>query len=93
MRRNFRKAGEVALEADLLHHRVHLRADALDLAQAGLVDLLRREVEGRELADLVAVVRAAVRQLGRAERRARAGEVLVAEEVEEVARSRRPRLR
>jgi hypothetical protein len=47
---------EIALEADLLHHRVHLPANARHFGKADLVDFLRALVEGDELVDLRAVI-------------------------------------
>ena len=75
----------VALEAGLLHHLVHLGGDAFDFLEADLVDLLRRQVGRRVLADVVLVVRAPVGKVVRAEGRARVREVLVVEEGEEIA--------
>ena len=54
------EGGEVAREADLLHHRFHLAAQALDLAQSDRVDLRRAQVGRRRAADLLGVDRGAV---------------------------------
>ena len=72
---------EVALEADALHHALHLAADARDLGEADLVDLGRRERGGGDVPDAVGVPGLAIRQRIEPDARARARQVLVAHEV------------
>ena len=70
----------------------HLGPNPLDLAEADLVDLLGRQVEGGEPADLFFVVRPSARQIGGAQRLSRVRLILADEEVEEPLVGRRHRL-
>ncbi len=79
---------ERAPEPDLGDHGVHLGADARDLGPPDGVDLLRRHVERRELADAPGIGRGPVGRLSQADGRARARQVLVAHERQERAVAR-----
>ena len=71
------------LEAGLANHIRHLGPDPRDLAQADLVNLLRRHVEGGEPPHLIRVVGLAVRQVGGADGLPGPRQVLADEEVVE----------
>jgi len=49
-----------ALEADALLHRVHLAANAADLAEADRMNVVRREVRRRVPANEIGVARLAI---------------------------------
>src|SRR3989475_10115244 len=87
------EVGEAALESGARDEAVHLRPDALHLAQAALVDLLGRERRGSELADSVSIPGRAVRQRAHPDGLARLREVGADEIVVQFAVGRRHALR
>jgi hypothetical protein len=58
------ESGEIPREAGPAHHLLHLAPDPGHLGETDLVHLVRREVEGREVANAVRVVLAPARQIG-----------------------------
>ena len=85
--------GVGTLEAGLADHFLHLGPDPRDLAEADLVHLLRRQVEGGEPAHLVRVVGLPVRQVGGADGLPGPRQVLADEEVVETLVGRHDRVR
>ena len=79
------EVGEAALEAGFGHGALHVGVDARDFLEAELVDVLGRHGQRGIFADFGAVISIAIGQVARADGLARAGDIGVAVEGQQVA--------